>query len=81
MGLRHKAYVEQQPYAYQRAAKRLAKGCEIKAKYHAEIYKGVTTPEPLNLVVVDVAIEKDRSPKVEMNNQKQLDTYSPTFDF
>lgn len=79
--LKHKAYVEQQPYAYQRAAKRLAKGCEIKAQYHAEIYKEVITPEPLNLVVVDVAIEKDSSTKVEMNNQKQLDTYSPTFDF
>lgn len=76
MGLRHKAYVEQQPYAYQRATKTLEKGMEIKEAYHSELYADVVTLQPLELNVIDVSLLKVEEPTKPAPVRPENDNYS-----
>lgn len=62
--LQQKAYKSRLPQEIEQAKKTLAKGIDIKEKYHAELYVDVELPEPLRLDVVEVAITnagKERS--------------------
>ena len=76
-----KAYVSRLPREYERNKRILAKGIEIKEKYHAGLYKDVELPEPLKLNVVDIPLDnvKEQTEREPARPSKHLDT--PTMGF
>lgn len=52
-----RAYVSRSQRKHEHAKQTLAKGIEIKEKYHADLYKDVELPEPLKLNVVDIPLD------------------------
>ncbi len=79
--LEKKAYLLAAPREYERAKKILAETAEKKIQYHAEIYKDVITPEPLDLTIDDVDIDKTAEPKIDAQQQPERDLDAPGFDF
>jgi hypothetical protein len=88
-----RAYVSRLPREYERNKRTLAKGIEIKEKYHAGLYKDVELPEPLNLNVVDIPLEiikeqLEREPEpiqrqiedAKLQNQDNYKNEAPSFN-
>ena len=69
------------PREYERNKRTLAKGIEIKEKYHAGLYKDAELPEPLKLNIVDIPLEiiKEQPEREPTRPSKHLDT--PTMGF
>tara|TARA_B100001179_G_C18603492_1_gene412172 strand:- start:3426 stop:4571 length:1146 start_codon:yes stop_codon:yes gene_type:complete len=76
-----RAYVSRLPREYERNKRTLAKGIEIKEKYHAGLYKDAELPEPFKLNVVDIPLEiiKEQLEREPARPSKHLDT--PTMGF
>lgn len=72
-----KAYLSAAPREYERAKKILAETIEKKIEYHAEIYKDVITPEPLNLAIVDVVMDNIAEQKTDAQKRPERDLYEP----
>lgn len=71
-----RAYVSRLPREYERNKRTLAKGIEIKEKYHAGLYKDVELPEPLKLNIVDIPLEiiKKQPEREPARPSKHLET-------
>lgn len=73
MKLRKKDYLKDKPKEYAHAKKILAETTEKKIEYHAKIYKDVIAPEPLNLSVVEVDIDKTAEQQTDAQQQPERD--------
>jgi hypothetical protein len=71
-----KAYVSRSPREHESNKKTLAKGIEIKEKYHAGLYRDAELPEPLKLNVVDIPLEtvKELTKREPARPSKHIDT-------
>lgn len=76
-----KAYVSRLPREYERNKRTLAKGIEIKEKYHAGLYKDLELPEPLKLNVVDIPLVnvKEQPEREPARPSKHLDALTMGF--
>lgn len=81
MKYENKAYLSAAPREYTRAKKIFAETIEKKIEYHKEIYKDVITPDPLDLAIVDVAIDKTAEPKREPQQRPERDIDAPGLNF
>lgn len=77
MKYKKKAYLSAAPREYAHAKRILAETIEKKIEYHAEIYKDVITPEPLNLAIVDVAIDNIAEQRTDPQKRPERDLYEP----
>ncbi len=75
--LEQKVYKSRLPQEIAQAKKKLAKGIDIKEKYHAEIYVDVELPEPLYLDVVEVGIVKTEKEQSVAPSQPESQKYQP----
>lgn len=77
MKLEKKAYLSRAPREYAYAKKILDETIEKKIEYHKEIYKDVIMPEPLNLAIVDVAIDNIAEQQTDAQQRPERDLYEP----
>lgn len=77
MKLRKKDYLKDKPKEYAHAKKILDETIEKKIEYHAKIYKDVIAPEPLNLAIVDVAIDNIAEQQTDAQKRPERDLYEP----
>lgn len=68
-----KAHLSAAPKEYERAKKILAETTEKKIEYHKEIYKDVIAPEPLELAIIDVAIDNTAEQQTDAQQQPERD--------
>lgn len=81
MMYKKKAYLSRAPREYEHAKKVLSETIEKKSEYHAEIYKDVIAPEPLNLALIDVAIDNIAEQQINAQTRFERDIDTPGLGF